>query len=231
MEEKKSLNWFYRVFIFTLLCFWKIMFDRKFGDRVYALRLEVNEKQQKKRAAAKEAQRLKKEGKSLEARPEEQKAKTVSTEAKTVENREALRTNYAKETPVKKKPESPQVDGIYLLSLFQRSGRLVDFLQQDVTAFSDSDVAGAARVIHEGCRQVLTEYFSIEPIRAEEEGSPVTVNAGFDSSQIQLSGNVQGEPPYHGELLHHGWKVTKCNLPQLTNEQARSILAPAEIEV
>src|SRR4051812_45882142 len=44
---------------------------------------------------------------------------------------------------------------LQLLALLQREGRFVDFLQENVTGFSDQDVGAAARVVHEGCRKAL----------------------------------------------------------------------------
>ena len=59
---------------------------------------------------------------------------------------------------------------LQLLSLLQREGRLVDFLQQDIASFPDADVGAAARVVHEGCRKALRAHATIEPVRAEERG-------------------------------------------------------------
>src|SRR6185436_20486776 len=42
-----------------------------------------------------------------------------------------------------------------LLAVFQREGRLVDFLEQEVAGFSDEDIAAAARVVHSGCRKAF----------------------------------------------------------------------------
>ena len=38
----------------------------------------------------------------------------------------------------------------FFLSLFQKQGRLVDFLQQDIASFSNAEVGEAARVVHAG---------------------------------------------------------------------------------
>ena len=57
---------------------------------------------------------------------------------------------------------------LQLLGLLQQEGRLVDFLQEDVTGFSDTDVGAAARVVHQGCRKALTDHFRIVPIRTEQ---------------------------------------------------------------
>jgi len=122
---------------------------------------------------------------------------------------------------------------LQLLSLLQREGRLVDFLQQDVTTFSDADVAAAARVVHEGCRKALGAHVTVEAVRAESEGARVTVDAGFDADQVKLVGDVKGEPPYSGVLRHHGWRAAKIELPRLVTPGAHDarVLAPAEVEL
>ncbi|MGK0288962.1 MAG: hypothetical protein ACI86H_000383, partial [bacterium] len=127
--------------------------------------------------------------------------------------------------------KEPKVDGVYLLSLLQKNGQLVDFLKQDIVGFSNEEVGEAARVIHDGCSSVLKNYFSIESIRSEEEGEQVKIDVGFDTKEIQLTGNIQGKPPFQGELLHHGWKVVEVTLPQRTDDEELKIIAPAEVEV
>ncbi len=54
-----------------------------------------------------------------------------------------------------KPPEQTHAPALHLLSMLQREGRLVDFLQEDVAPFSDAEVGAAARVVHEGCRKVV----------------------------------------------------------------------------
>ncbi len=53
--------------------------------------------------------------------------------------------------------ESPNA-ALQLLSLLQREGRFVDFVQQDLTSFSDADIGAAARVVHEGCRRAIRAH-------------------------------------------------------------------------
>ncbi|MFW6049832.1 MAG: DUF2760 domain-containing protein [Myxococcota bacterium] len=120
---------------------------------------------------------------------------------------------------------------LQLLSILQREGRFVDFLEEEVASFSDAEVGAAARVVHEGCRKALQEHFRIEPVRAEAEGERVTVEPGFDAAQIRLTGNVVGEPPFTGTLQHRGWRVTDVRLPKLALEHDPSVLAPAELEL
>ncbi|MBS0510991.1 MAG: DUF2760 domain-containing protein [Proteobacteria bacterium] len=127
--------------------------------------------------------------------------------------------------------ESSPEAALQLLGLLQREARFVDFVQEDVAAYSDADVGAAARVVHEGCRKVLREHFSIEPVRPEAEGSRVTLAEGFDAASIRLTGNVVGSPPFAGSLGHRGWRVTDSRLPKLAQGHDASVIAQAEVEL
>jgi hypothetical protein len=119
---------------------------------------------------------------------------------------------------------------LQLLGLLQREGRLVDFLQQDVTTFSDAEVGAAARVVHAGCRKALLAHATVVPVREEAEGSTVEV-AAVDPPRIKLTGNVQGAPPYRGVLRHRGWRAERFDLPRPIDQHDFTILAPAEVEL
>jgi len=120
---------------------------------------------------------------------------------------------------------------LQLLGLMQREARFVDFIQEDVAPYTDAEIGAAARVVHDGCRKVLREHFVIAPVRTEAEGSRVTLEAGFDATAVRLTGNVVGQAPFTGTLGHRGWQVTEVKLPQLTDLQAASVLAQAEVEL
>jgi hypothetical protein len=127
-------------------------------------------------------------------------------------------------------PES-QDRAVQLLALFQRDGRLVDFLTEDVSPYADGQLGAAVRSIHASCRQVLDRYLKLEPVLPSEEDQPVNVPVGFDPATIKLVGNVAGEPPLRGLLRHRGWRVTEVNLPSLPQGTGRAIVAPAEVEI
>jgi len=122
-------------------------------------------------------------------------------------------------------------DAVQLLGLFQREGRLVDFICEDVQQFDDAQIGAAARSVHEGCRKVMDEYFELEPVMSEQEGSIVTIQEGFDPSTVSLVGNVAGEPPFRGTLTHHGWRAVKGDLPSVPEGQDKAVVGPAEVEV
>ena len=120
---------------------------------------------------------------------------------------------------------------LQLLSLLQREGRFVDFLEEDVSSFSDADIGAAARVVHEGCKKALDEHLTIEPVRSEEEGTKITLEKGFDAGAVRLTGNVLGEAPFTGTLSHRGWRASRIELPKLAEGHDASILMPAEVEL
>lgn len=120
---------------------------------------------------------------------------------------------------------------LQLLGLLQREARLIDFTQEDLSGYSDADIGGAARVVHEGCRKVLREHFTLAPVRSEAEGSRITLNAGFDARAIRLTGNVAGQAPFQGALSHRGWRATETRLPQLADGHDATVLAQAEVEL
>ncbi len=70
-------------------------------------------------------------------------------------------------------------------------------MQENLTGYGDADVGAAARVVHEGCRKVLREHFTLVPVRAEAEGARITLPAGFDAEAVRLTGNVVGQAPVH----------------------------------
>jgi hypothetical protein len=128
-------------------------------------------------------------------------------------------------------PSSPSA-AIYILSILQRRGRLIDFLQEDLSMYSDEQVGAAVRNIHQGCKEALVELVDVKPIVKEEEGAEVTIQPGFDAHSVRLTGNVVGDPPFKGILRHHGWRVVRLDLPQRILEQEKEwVVDPAEVEV
>ncbi len=126
---------------------------------------------------------------------------------------------------------APETAALQLLGLLQREARFVDFVEEDIKAYGDAEIGAAARVVHEGCRKVLREHFTFEPVRAEAEGSRLTLQPGFDAAAIRVSGNVVGQPPFSGTLAHRGWRATETRLPRLAAGHDAGIVAQAEVEL
>ena len=120
---------------------------------------------------------------------------------------------------------------VQILAALQRDGRLIDFLQEDLSHYEDSQIGAAVRTIHAGCKGALKEHMEIRPVFVEKEGATVTVPPGFDAKAIRLTGNVTGDPPFRGILRHRGWRVERIRLPQSVEQKNHWILAPAEVEV
>lgn len=132
--------------------------------------------------------------------------------------------------PVILKEYTPDA-ALQVLGLLQKEARFIDFVKEDITAYSDADIGAAARVVHEGCNKAINEHFSLAPIRTEQEGSNITVPVGFDAAAIRLTGNIVGAAPFNGTLVHKGWQATEVRLPKLTQGHNPNIVAAAEIEL
>ncbi|MCX7249999.1 MAG: DUF2760 domain-containing protein [Burkholderiales bacterium] len=133
--------------------------------------------------------------------------------------------------PVPPPQLAPETAALQLLGLLQREARFIDFVQEDVQAYGDAEIGAAARVVHEGCRKVLREHFTFEPVRAEAEGSRLTLQPGFDAAAVRVTGHVVGQPPFTGTLGHRGWRATETRLPKLGQGHDASVLAQAEVEL
>lgn len=120
---------------------------------------------------------------------------------------------------------------LHLLSLLQREGRLVDFLEENLKDYDDAQIGAAVRNIQENCQKALKKYLKIKSVIDKEEGEEIALEKGFDASAIKLTGNVTGEPPFKGTLQHCGWRVGQFDLPTLSGSPDPTIIAPAEVEV
>jgi hypothetical protein len=128
--------------------------------------------------------------------------------------------------------EAAATGAVQMLSILQRQGRLVDFLQEDLTLYDDAQIGAAVRSIQENSKQALADYVQLEPIFVEAEGATVTIRPGFDPHTVRLTGAVVGEPPFRGELRHRGWRVGRIDLPErMAGPGDALILAPAEVEI
>lgn len=132
------------------------------------------------------------------------------------------------ETP---KPVKPSGAPLRLLTTLQREGRLVDFLLEDISGFSDDQVGVAVREMHKHCRTALTKALDLEPVLPQGQDEPVEVAVGFDPSAIRLTGNITGNPPFRGVLRHPGWRVRTMRVAAPPEGVDEFVLMPAEVEV
>jgi hypothetical protein len=131
--------------------------------------------------------------------------------------------------PVVPSQPSASTGALQLLSLLQREGRFVDFVQQDVAGFKDADIGAAARVVHEGCRRALHNHARVVHVRNEAEGASVVLQQA--SADVKLVGNVAGAAPFRGVLRHRGWRVEELTLPTLLGAHDPKVVAAAELEL
>jgi hypothetical protein len=123
-------------------------------------------------------------------------------------------------------------DAITLLATLQREARFVDFIKEPLGEYSDAQVGAAARDVHRDCGKVLERLFALRPALPQEEGAEIEVPPGFDAGRYRLVGNVVGEPPFAGRLMHPGWEATACELPVWSGSKAAiRVVAPAEVEL
>ena len=139
------------------------------------------------------------------------------------------------EPPKPIRPEIVQTgEALVLLSLLQEKGRFLDFISEDITTFKDAQVAAASRVVHQGCAAVLRECLSLAPAHAGKEGDKISIEGSADPHSYRLLGKAAGEPPYHGVVVHRGWKTSKLSLPRSTrtiDPEGENIIAPVEVEI
>ena len=99
----------------------------------------------------------------------------------------ALPPPASADRPAAAPPASPAArgplrsDALTLLATLQREGRFVDFMQEQLADYSDSQIAAAARDVHRDCRTAIDRMFGLMPLLAQQEGAPVEVPAGFDA--------------------------------------------------
>jgi hypothetical protein len=136
-------------------------------------------------------------------------------------------------TPKPKVSSMPKrSDALTLLATLQRESRLVDFLKEPLTDYSDAQIGAAVRDIHRDCAATLERIFALRPLRTEDEGTEIEVPSGFDAGRFTLTGSLSGQPPYRGVLRHPGWQATRRELPAWTGDDSSAlIVTPAEVEL
>jgi hypothetical protein len=125
-------------------------------------------------------------------------------------------------------------EALVLLSLLQDKGRFLDFVSDDITAYGDAQVAAASRVVHQGCAAVVKECLALAPTHPGAEGDRITIDASTDPSRYRLQGKIPGQQPYHGVVVHRGWKTTRLALPRLTHDidpAGENVITPMEVEL
>ena len=154
-------------------------------------------------------------------------ARHKSIEPETVSLPEASATATASSELAASQPTA----ALQLLGLLQQEARFIDFVEEDLQGHPDDAIGAAARVVHEGCRKILRQHIQLDRVMAETEGTRVTLDKGFNASEIRIIGNIVGQPPFQGTLIHKGWRVKEIRLPLIAEGHDSKVLAPAEVEL
>ena len=134
--------------------------------------------------------------------------------------------------PVAAAPQPAGKDALLLLAALQREARFVDIVKEPLTEYSDAQVGAAARDVLRDCGAVLDRCFGLEAAVDADEGATVETPVKVDPAAYRLTGKVEGQPPYRGIVVHHGWKAIRYDLPQFSGSaEAAMCVAPVEIEV
>lgn len=139
----------------------------------------------------------------------------------------------AEPKPEQTPPAPASAGAIQMLAVLQREARLVDFLMEDISPYSDQQIGAAVRTLHDACRQTLARYVRLEPVIDGVEGSFTRVDPEAATlSAVRFVGRVPAQGlPEGGVLRHRGWRAAGVELPPLDTGPNFSIVAPAEIEV
>jgi hypothetical protein len=127
-------------------------------------------------------------------------------------------------------PEPAEHAALRLLAFLQEEGRLIDFLSEDVSPYTDEQIGSATRAIHANCAKALRDVVTLERILPGAEDEETTVETGFDAGAVRLTGNVHGEPPFRGTLRHAGWRAARIVVPARAGVDP-AVVAPAEVEI
>ncbi len=132
--------------------------------------------------------------------------------------------------PATPKPAARASDGaLQMLAILQRDSRLVDFIMEDISPYSDEQVGAAVRGLHDQCRESLTRYMKLQPVIDGVEGT-FTQAPAAEGGLVKFIGNVPAGTPSGGVLRHKGWRAAAVDLPAPASGDV-SIIAPAEIEI
>ena len=148
---------------------------------------------------------------------------------------QALRLQVQKES-LERLHEQNDTAVLNFLRQLQERARLLDFALADIQTLADAQVGAAARIVQQGAKALLQDYFDIRAIRNESEGTQITVPEDEASrAEIRLlqAQATESSGPQQGRLMHRGWRAESVRLPQSSGSQLPSarILAPAEIEL
>ena len=117
---------------------------------------------------------------------------------------------------------------VTLLATLQREARLVDLIHEELGKYSDAQVGAAARPCLQQCAAALHRLFDLQPLLVAAEGDLVDVADEASPMRYQWVGEGTAAA---GKLIHHGWQVTKIELPKWTGDAAdANVITPAQVQ-
>lgn len=129
-------------------------------------------------------------------------------------------------------PKPTRSDAISLLAALQREARLLDIVNESLDEYSDEQIGAAARDVLRDSGKVIKRMFDLQPLTDNADGAAMETPASFDPAAFRLTGNVSGDGPFRGTVAHHGWKATRCEVPQWSGQDSSAmIVAPVELEI
>lgn len=167
---------------------------------------------------------------TLFGRADMQRAQELLAPKKEVSQRAETPRDVTVGVRAAKRPE--RSEAITLLAALQREARFLDLVQEPLDQFTDQQIGAAAREVLRNCARTLQRMFDLQPLIDQPEGSAIEMPADADASRYHLVGNVTGQPPYAGALIHPGWRAQNCRLPEWTGSDTSIwVISPAEIEL
>jgi Domain of unknown function (DUF2760) len=155
-----------------------------------------------------------------------------------VPRHEPIPENKAKAAPVQAAAPtvSPEDGAVRMLALLQREGRLLDFLYEDLTPYSDEKVGAVVRGVHDSCRKALDRSVQLAPVIDGVEGTVTKLSTvgvkSTDAARVKLMGNVPPDGKAEAGILQHkGWQVKGFTLPAEDAATRARVICQAEIEV
>lgn len=125
---------------------------------------------------------------------------------------------------------------VQILRLLQEQSGLVDFLTEDLSAYSDMQVAQGVRGMQPSAREVLMRTIRLTPVVDKPEGEthdlPRHPLQCLTNGSLLLEGRPQDFETIHGGLLRHrGWRAAEVNLLTPPPSLDPTIIHPAVYEV
>ena len=77
----------------------------------------------------------------------------------------------------------------------------------------------------------MDKHFKIQALVDSAEGENIEIPKGYDPAHFALSGELKGEGPFSGSLVHKGWISKELNLPERSKDAAVAVICPAEVDL